>query len=90
MPSLLSQYIYVHFRFIIYVSTSVKNATYKWTYCHVIEWLQKGFKLVIEFIEYLQNLTTNNYTSLTEFHAPKITVTMTHIKSSQSSQVVAQ
>jgi hypothetical protein len=34
-------------------------------------------------------VTTNNYVSLTELHATKITVTTTHIKSSQSSLAVA-
>jgi hypothetical protein len=48
-----------------------------------------GFGLVIGFIEHLQNITTNNYDSLTELHAPKITVTAAHIKSSQSSQAIA-
>jgi hypothetical protein len=32
-----------------------------------------GFGLVIRFIEVLQNLTTNNYESLTELHTPKTT-----------------
>jgi hypothetical protein len=41
------------------------------------------FGLMIEFIEHLQNVTTNNYESLTELHIPKITVTTEHIKSSQ-------
>jgi hypothetical protein len=44
--------------------------------------LQMGFGLGIGFIEHLQNVTTNNYDSLTELHAPKITVTTAHIKSS--------
>jgi hypothetical protein len=46
----------------------------------------------IGFIELLQNVTTNNYYSLTELHAPKITVTIAHIKSIQfamSSPVIA-
>jgi hypothetical protein len=41
------------------------------------------------FIEHLQNVTTNNYDSLTELHTPKITVTTAHIRSSQSSLAVA-
>jgi hypothetical protein len=43
------------------------------------------------FVELLQNVTTNNYDSLTESHPAKITVTTAHIKSSQSvsSPVVA-
>jgi hypothetical protein len=48
-----------------------------------------GFGLVIGFIEHLQNVTTNNYDSLTELHTPEITVTTAHIKSSQSSQTVS-
>jgi hypothetical protein len=58
----------------------------------ILEWLQTGSGLVIEFTEYLQNITTNNYDSLTELHTPKITATTAHIKSSQgamSSPVVA-
>jgi hypothetical protein len=42
-----------------------------------------GFGLVIAYIEHLQNITTNNYDSLTELHTPKITVTTAHIKSFQ-------
>jgi hypothetical protein len=38
---------------------------------------------MIGFIGLLQNVTTNNYDSLTELHIPKITVTIAHIKSSQ-------
>jgi hypothetical protein len=34
-------------------------------------------------------VTTNNYDSLTEIHTPNITVTIAHIKSSQSSITVA-
>jgi hypothetical protein len=45
--------------------------------------------LVIGFIEHLQNVTTNNYDSLTELHALKFTVTTAHIKSSQFSPAVA-
>jgi hypothetical protein len=39
--------------------------------------------LVIGFIEHLQNVTINNYVSLTELNTPKITVTTAHIKPSQ-------
>jgi hypothetical protein len=48
-----------------------------------------GFGLVIRFIKHSQNVTTNNYDSVTELHTPKITVTAAHIKSSQSSVAVA-
>jgi hypothetical protein len=46
--------------------------------------------LVIGFIEYLENVTTNNYDSLTGLHAPKITLITAHIKSqfSMSSSVI--
>jgi hypothetical protein len=40
---------------------------------------------MIGFIGLLQIVTTNNYNSLTELHAPKITVTTARLKSSQSS-----
>jgi hypothetical protein len=39
--------------------------------------------LVVGFLEHVQNLTTNNYDSLTKLHTPMITVTTAHIKSSQ-------
>jgi hypothetical protein len=49
-----------------------------------------GFGFVIGFIEPLQNLTTNNYDSLTNLHTPKTTVTTAHINNSESSLAVAQ
>jgi hypothetical protein len=49
-----------------------------------------GFGLMIGFIEDLQNVTTDNYDSLTELHTPKITLTTPHIKSSRSSLTVAR
>jgi hypothetical protein len=45
------------------------------------------FEFVIGFIE--QDVTTNNYDSLTELHTPKITVTTAHTTSSESSLTVA-
>jgi hypothetical protein len=56
---------------------------------YVIEGLQTGFGLVMGFILPLQNITTNNYDSLTELHTANITVTTTHTKFSQSSLAVA-
>jgi hypothetical protein len=50
---------------------------------------ETGFGKVIGSTEHLQNVTTNNYDSLTELHNPKITVTTAHTKSSQSSLVIA-
>jgi hypothetical protein len=47
------------------------------------------FGLVIGYIAHLQNTTTNNYDSLTELHTSKITVTTSHIKSTQASEAVA-
>jgi hypothetical protein len=35
----------------------------------MLEWLNTGFGLVIGFIEHLQNITINNYGSLTELHS---------------------
>jgi hypothetical protein len=51
--------------------------------------LQTSIGLIIRFIENPQNVTTNNYDSLSALHTPKITVTTAHVKSSQSSLVVA-
>jgi hypothetical protein len=53
-------------------------------------WLWTEFGLVIGFTEHLQNITTNNYDSLTELHTPKITVTTAHLKSSHSSLTVVR
>jgi hypothetical protein len=46
-------------------------------------WIGNRIYWILTFV------TTNNYDSLTELHTPKITVTKAHIKSSQSSLVVA-
>jgi hypothetical protein len=48
------------------------------------------FGLVIGFIEHLQNVTTNNYDSLTELHTLKITVTTARIHFFYSSLAVAR
>jgi hypothetical protein len=53
----------------------------------MMEWLFTGVWLVIGSTEHLQNLTTDNFNSLTELRIPNIT--LTHIKSSQSSIAVA-
>jgi hypothetical protein len=37
-------------------------------YCHVSLWLKMGFRLVIEFSNNLQAVTTNNYYTITDFH----------------------
>jgi hypothetical protein len=47
------------------------------------------FGLVTGFVGHLQKVITNNYGSLTELHTHKVTVTLAHIKSSQSSVPVA-
>jgi hypothetical protein len=41
---------------------------------------------MIGYTEHIENITTNNYDSLTELRIPRITA---HIKSSQSSIAVA-
>jgi hypothetical protein len=42
------------------------------------DWLRKGFGLVIGFTEHLENVTTNNYDSLTKLHTPKDQCYRTH------------
>jgi hypothetical protein len=37
-------------------------------YCHVSQWLRRGFGLVIGFIGYLQDVTTNNYNAIADLH----------------------
>jgi hypothetical protein len=49
-----------------------------------------GFGLESGLLTRWQNVTTNNYDSLTDIQTPKITVTTAHIKSSQSFLVVAR
>jgi hypothetical protein len=65
------------------VQRLIKVLSYDWV------WPETGFGLVISFTEHLQNVTINNYDSLTERDTPKVTVTTTHMKSSQSSLAVA-
>jgi hypothetical protein len=50
--------------------------------CHVIEWLQPGFGLVIGFIEHLQITATSNYGAIAE--SPTLQFTTARTKSSQS------
>jgi type IV secretory pathway TrbD component len=40
-------------------------------YCHVYQWLRRGFGLVIWFINHLQVVTTINYYTITDFHTTK-------------------
>jgi hypothetical protein len=51
-------------------------------YCHVYEWLQTRFRLVIGATDQLQIVTTSNCNFIANLHAWRIT--RTHIKSSQS------
>jgi hypothetical protein len=55
----------------------------------ILSHVSLGFGLVIGFTAHLQNVTTNDYGSLTELHTPKISVTTEHIKSSQFSLAIA-
>jgi hypothetical protein len=40
-------------------------------YCHVYGWLKTGFGSVIGFIDHSHAVTTNNYTTVTDFHTTK-------------------
>jgi hypothetical protein len=54
------------------------------------DWVNIGGIWIDNWIfEHLQNVTTNNYDSLSELHTPNTTVTRAHLKSSQSSLAVA-
>jgi hypothetical protein len=37
-------------------------------YCHVLQWLKMGFRLVIGFIDHLQVVTTINYNTIADLH----------------------
>jgi hypothetical protein len=50
-------------------------------HCHVLEWLLKGFGLIIEFIDHLQIVTTSNYIAIANSHTLQFTAART--KSSQ-------
>jgi hypothetical protein len=51
-------------------------------YCHVTEWLQTGFGLVIGLNKHLQIVTTSNYSAIANSHILQFTTART--KSSQS------
>jgi hypothetical protein len=53
-------------------------------YCHMIEWL-----LVIGFIEYLQIVTTSNYSAIANSHTLQFATARTTSQSTMSSPVVA-
>jgi hypothetical protein len=54
---------YIHITAIYNNSTTLGT-----TYCHVFEWLKKGFWLVIGFIDHLQAVSTNNYNTTADLH----------------------
>jgi hypothetical protein len=54
----------------------------QYAHYHVIQWLWRGFGLVIGFIGHLQIVTTSNYSDITNSHTPQFTTART--KSSQS------
>jgi hypothetical protein len=53
-----------------------------WSRCHVYEWLQTGFRLVIGFTEHLPVVTTSKHNNLAGLHTLNITVTAANTKSS--------
>jgi hypothetical protein len=42
-------------------------------HCHVWEWLQTGFELIIGFIKYLLVITTSNYSAIANSHTLEFT-----------------
>jgi hypothetical protein len=48
-------------------STSVDKQSWE-KYCHVYQWLKTGFGLVIEFINNLRVVITNNYYTIADLH----------------------
>jgi hypothetical protein len=46
-------------------------------YCHVYEWLQTGFGLVIGFVEHSQIYTTSKYNTIANSHTLHFTTTWT-------------
>jgi hypothetical protein len=58
--------LYVHLTPFGHVYLSIYLVTYK--YCHVYEWLQTEFGVVIEFIELLLDVGTSNYSAIANSH----------------------
>jgi hypothetical protein len=50
---------------------------YSHIYCHAYEWLETGFGLVIGFTDYLQIVTTSNYSAIANSHNLQFTTART-------------
>jgi hypothetical protein len=49
------------------------------SYCHVSQWLETGFGLVIGFTGHLQVVATNNYNTVTGFYTTKQTMLLSPV-----------
>jgi hypothetical protein len=58
-------------------------------YCRVYYWLKTGFRLVIEFINHLQVVTTTKYNTVTHFHTTNHSTLIFSVHLHQSSLYVS-